>query len=136
MVAMRRLDAIDPNAERSYLFGTALRVASDRRRARARSREVQPADGFEASAPGLEPDELTDQKRARETLDTVLDAMPEDLRSVFVLYELEGMTTQEIAGLAGIPHGTAASRLRRAREDFSERVQRLRARTAKTGGPS
>lgn len=134
MVAMRRVEDIQTGAERSFLFGVALRVASDRRRARARCREVvtdvEP-DG-RASAPG--PDELTDQRRAREALDELLAAMQEDLRVVFVLYELEGMTTGQIADLANIPVGTAASRLRRARDEFRQLVQRLRARREGLGG--
>jgi len=44
---------------------------------------------------------------------------------VFVLFELEGMTTPEIAELIGIPLGTAASRLRRARETFREAASKL-----------
>ena len=50
--------------------------------------------------------------------DEVLDVMPIDLRTVFVLFELEGMSTVEIAPVLGIPVGTASSRLRRAREEF------------------
>ncbi|PKN45566.1 MAG: sigma-70 family RNA polymerase sigma factor [Deltaproteobacteria bacterium HGW-Deltaproteobacteria-20] len=134
MVAMRRVEDIQTGAERSFLFGVALRVASDRRRAQARCREVVTDVEPEgrASAPG--PDELTDQRRAREALDELLAAMPEDLRVVFVLYELEGMTTGQIADLAGIPVGTAASRLRRARDEFRQLVQRFRAKRDGLGG--
>jgi RNA polymerase sigma-70 factor (ECF subfamily) len=128
MVAMRRVEDIQVGAERSFLFGVALRVASDRRRAEARRREALTDEEPEgrASAPG--PDELTDQKRARQVLDALLAAMPEELRVVFVLYELEGLTTGEIADLAGIPMGTAASRLRRGRDEFQQLVQRFRAK--------
>jgi RNA polymerase sigma-70 factor, ECF subfamily len=52
----------------------------------------------------------------------VLDAMPIELRAVFVLFELEGMTSPEIAAISGLPPGTVASRLRRARERFRELV--------------
>jgi RNA polymerase sigma-70 factor (ECF subfamily) len=55
-----------------------------------------------------------------------------DLRSVFVLFEIEELSTQEIAVLLGIPTGTAASRLRRAREEFD----RLLARHTRGGGGS
>jgi RNA polymerase sigma-70 factor (ECF subfamily) len=58
--------------------------------------------------------------------------MPIDLRAVFVLYELEQLTSAEIAELLQIPPGTVASRLRRARESFESCVARLRAR--RTGG--
>jgi RNA polymerase sigma-70 factor (ECF subfamily) len=55
-------------------------------------------------------------------LDQVLDQMKLDLRTVFVLFEVEEMSMGEIARILGIPIGTVASRLRRARIDFHERV--------------
>ena len=58
-------------------------------------------------------------------LDGVLEQMEVDLRTVFVLYEFEDMSMAEIADIVAIPRGTVASRLRRAREDFRERVRAL-----------
>jgi len=114
LVIAERLDEIRPESERSFAFGTALRVAQTLRRRSAREGELDP----EHSAHGPLPDELTDQRRACERLDRVLDQLPDDLRSVFVLFELEGMTSPEIATLTGLALGTVASRLRRAREQF------------------
>jgi RNA polymerase sigma-70 factor (ECF subfamily) len=51
--------------------------------------------------------------------------MDVDLRAVLALYEFEEMTTAEIAAILDIPGGTVASRLRRARADFRERVAML-----------
>jgi len=48
-----------------------------------------------------------------------------DLRTVFVLYELEEMTMAEIATTLELPPGTVASRLRRGREAFQTAVARL-----------
>ena len=59
--------------------------------------------------------------------------MPLDLRTVFVLAELEEMEVRELAGVLEIPVGTAASRLRRAREEFSAIARRLRAAWAREG---
>jgi RNA polymerase sigma-70 factor (ECF subfamily) len=70
-----------------------------------------------------------DRERARDLLDRVLDEMDLDLRVVFVLYELEEMTMADIASSLELAPGTVASRLRRARADFGERVARYRART-------
>ena len=58
-------------------------------------------------------------------LDGVLEQMDSDLRTVFVLYEFEDLSMAEIAEVVAIPRGTVASRLRRAREDFRERVRAL-----------
>jgi len=131
LVASRKLSSITAGSEQTFLLGTALRVASDARRSRARRREVPEDDTIQRADPSPLPDDLTDQKRLRELLDEVLEAMPMDLRSVFVLFEVEEFSTQEIAGLLGIPTGTAASRLKRAREEFD----RLLARHTRSGGP-
>ena len=52
--------------------------------------------------------------------------MPLELRTVFVLFELEGIAVKDIAALEEIPIGTASSRLRRAREEFSAISRRMR----------
>jgi RNA polymerase sigma-70 factor (ECF subfamily) len=59
-------------------------------------------------------------------LERILESMDEDTRTVFVLFELEGMTMAAIAKLVGVPMGTVASRLRRAREDFQREARRVR----------
>ena len=64
-------------------------------------------------------------------LDDVLAAMPVDERVVFVMFELEELSTQEISSILEIPVGTVASRLRRAREDFERRAVRLNVRGVK-----
>jgi RNA polymerase sigma-70 factor (ECF subfamily) len=125
LVAHRRLDAIAPESERSFLFQTALRVASDWRRAHRRRSEQVGVDLREVPDRGADPEELMDRRRARALLDRVLGAMPMDLRAVFVLFELEEMTMLEIATLAEIPPGTVASRLRRARQVFQQEVDKV-----------
>jgi RNA polymerase sigma-70 factor (ECF subfamily) len=128
LVASRRLPSIAAGSERSFLLGTALRVASDVRRTLGRRREVSVDEGDDGEEPRSlvpPPDELAHQKHLRVLLDGVLAAMPEDLRVVFVLFELEEMSTPEIAALLEIPVGTAASRLRRAREAFDRLVARI-----------
>jgi RNA polymerase sigma-70 factor (ECF subfamily) len=65
----------------------------------------------------------------------VLEQLPLDLRAVFVLFELEGMTSPEIAELSGVPLGTVASRLRRAREHFRELVAQSFTPKARRGSP-
>lgn len=132
VIASQKLDAIAEGSERSFLFGTAMRVASDVRRSAPVRREVA-SDGadLEPDASPL-PDELVDRRRARAMLDRVLDEMDDDLRAVLVMFELEGLSSPEIAELMNIPVGTVASRLRRAREDFEARVARIAARTRRT----
>jgi RNA polymerase sigma-70 factor, ECF subfamily len=133
ILAARKLGAIAPGSERSYLFGIALRVASHARRAVKRRAEVaaDALEGHQHEAPAA--DDLLDQRRARELLDEVLQALPLDVRAVFILFELEQMTLVEIAALVDVPQGTAASRLRRGRELFHAEIARIKARTPRSG---
>lgn len=130
-VASRKLSSIAAGSEQAFLVGTAVRVAADARRSRGRRREVPTDDAIQRVDPGPQPDELAEQKRMRALLDEVLAAMPMDQRSVFVMFELEELSTQEIAKILEIPAGTVASRLRRAREEFDRLVLRLNLRGGK-----
>lgn len=122
MVASRRVDEIAVGSEKSFLFGTAMRVASDERRS-AKNRELSGELPDEAdSAPS--PEENADAARKRRILQQALLSMPLELRTVFVLFELEQMTKTEVSSLLGLPVGTAVSRLRRAREMFRESLRR------------
>jgi len=120
-----RLDDVRPDAEKSFLLQTALRMAAHARRTLARRREVHDSDAQLRIQAPLQPEQMLDQKRARELLDQVLAEMTLELRTVFVLYELEELSMTEIASALRIPQGTVASRLRRARADFRDRVRAL-----------
>jgi len=132
LVAMRRLADIEAGRERAFLCGVVLRVAMKLREERARRREdeapaSEPPAAVGQSSPPPAVDELVDHKRHRELLDAILAEMDEELRAVLVLAEIEGLGKREISDALGIPTGTAASRLRRAREDFDARLKRRRA---------
>ena len=118
-VFAKRTAAVLPEKEKTFLFGVVIRVAQNARRSRARRPEVYDDDAIAsltAAEPG--PDQLVDDRRARVLLDALLADLPMDLRTVFVLYELEELTMAEIATTLELPNGTVASRLRRAREQF------------------
>lgn len=122
ITAANRLDDIRRGAEKSFLLQIALRVAAHARRTLARRREVPSDDPPEIMETLATPEQLTDQRQARAMLDRVLDQMDIDLRTVFVLHEFEELNMSEIANVLEIPRGTVASRLRRARLEFRERV--------------
>ena len=126
-VLARRIDQVVPGSERRFLLSTAVRVASTLRRTAKRRAEVtdEGIDGLVASAPSSE--DLVDERRTYEVLQRVIEAIPADLRVIFVLYEIEELTTREIALTMDVPHGTAVSRLRRAREAFEAIVRRMQA---------
>jgi RNA polymerase sigma-70 factor, ECF subfamily len=123
LIAAERLDDIRQGSERAFLFGTALRLA---RTAYRTGRRWQLEDDMDHRADaGSRLEELVDRRRAVEVADRVLAQMDPTLLTVFVLFEIEGLSTPEIAELVGVPLGTAASRLRRAREAFRAAASRL-----------
>jgi RNA polymerase sigma-70 factor (ECF subfamily) len=127
LVTATKLSLIPQGAEKAFLFRTAERVASRSRRTRLRKREVDESCAGEGCDPAPSPEELADHVRARALLDVLLEAMPDELRSVFVLFEIEQLEMTEIAAMLELPVGTVASRLRRAREDLRARIKRSRA---------
>jgi RNA polymerase sigma-70 factor (ECF subfamily) len=129
VVASRKLDEITVGGEGRFLYGVAIRVASEMRRRDPSRREVGGEEVFAMladEAPG--PEDSLLEHEAREALDATLDGMPDDLREVLVLVEIEDIAVNEVASMLEIPIGTAHSRLRRAREAFTKSARRVRAR--------
>jgi RNA polymerase sigma-70 factor (ECF subfamily) len=135
LVVLQKLDAIAPGSERSFLIGTALGVAANARRAQSRQRDMLiDAPIFEHRDERPDPEEQAQSKEAVTLLDQFLSSLSDDLRDVFILFELEGMTMAEIAESTGTAPGTVASRLRRAREEFQAAAKRLQATTRRMEG--
>ncbi len=139
IVAHRRLGTFDGRSSlKTWLCGIALRVASDYRRSASARREVLVAEAPPESS--LEADQLrrleTQERLA--VLDAVLTALPLEQRTVFVLFELEEVSGEEIAELLDVPEGTVRSRLRLARRAFSKIVAARSVQTGRcaAGGPS
>ena len=110
---------------RPWLFSFSLRFAANYRRL---SRNLAAhVDVEDASAAPSDPN--------GEARDLVLRALSEldfERRTVLVMHDLEGFPAPEIAELTTAPLNTVYSRLRLARVDFREAVERLQAK----GGPS
>jgi len=120
-------DVDDAGSERTFLYGTALRIAATtRRNLRRRERFIQSVVAETEGSARTPHDEL-ERRRALSFLDTVLQALDDDQRVVFVLCEIEELSAPQVASLVGIPIGTVASRLRRARQAFAEELKRLKA---------
>ena len=134
VVVNAKLDSIKPGSERAFLFNTALRIASSEKRTFARRREVM--DGETADAVGdsaVAVDEQLGRHEARAVLEDLLQELEMDMRAVFVLFELEELSTAEIAATLEIPMGTVSSRLRRARDEFQAAAKRYQARSLSSG---
>ncbi len=114
---------------RTWIFGICRRVASDYRRSSPVRREIV----TDAAAMDLRRDEHegplvgTESRQRAVVAETILNRLPEAQREVFVLFELEEMSGEDIARLLNISVGTVRSRLRLARERFEREVKRLAA---------
>lgn len=108
----------------TWLYRIAANLASGRLR-RARVREALLGRFFRQEPPAPPPDvELSrrdDERRVRE----IVARLAPKKREVFALYELEGLSGEEIAERVGCPLATVWTRLHHARRDF-ERIARKR----------
>jgi RNA polymerase sigma-70 factor (ECF subfamily) len=134
--AAARLHDIAEGSERAFLVQAAVRWAANARRARARTsaHEVCCDDLPEVADRGPSAESLVERRHAVAVLDGLLATMALELRTVFVLDEIEEMSRAEIAEVLGLPEGTVASRLRRARQDFEARLARWKRGAKLTGG--
>jgi RNA polymerase sigma-70 factor (ECF subfamily) len=111
---------------RTWVYGICLRRSVDyRRRMIARPEVVTEEPPDVGSEAGQE--EGFDLAQARQHLREALDALDEDKRAVFVLFEIEGIPMEEVAEIAGCPLQTAYSRLYAARRKVEAAAARLRA---------
>lgn len=124
MIAARKLEDIEPGRERAFVYGAALRVANNARRSLRRRREVTADEQPETAESDSEgPERRSELVRARRLLAEILQQLPEKLRRVLVLAELEQLALPEIAALESLPVGTATSRLRVARQQFRKLLE-------------
>ncbi len=125
VIAHQKLQEIRTGSERAFLVAVATRVASRMRRTIQR-REM--AQQQLVNTPDLHSPfhaQGVSRVEARDLLDRVLDTMPPEIRVVFVLFELEDLSVDNIAEVLELPRGTVATRLRRARVLFAEASARL-----------
>lgn len=71
------------------------------------------------------PEGLALTEEIRQTVNSAIDLLPEDLRTAIVLRELEGLSYEEIAAAMECPVGTVRSRIFRAREAIDRRLREV-----------
>lgn len=128
IVAAGRLSDIAPDSERAFLIGTALRMAHTL--GRKTTRWLLEDDMDRHVFPDLS-SELADVQ----ICDLALSKVKTELAEVFVLHEIEGLSSPEIAALLEIPLGSVASRLRRAKEQFRAAITRIQRIMEREGQP-
>ena len=127
LVVARRMHEFRRQASlTTWLFAITYRVVQ--RLFRDRARRAQRLESYQAERQAdaaVSPHARSD---AGEYLRHLLAQLNEAQRVVFILSQLEGMTSAEISGCLGVRPGTVDSRLRAARTKLTRMIERERAR--------
>ena len=114
----------------TWLYAIVVRVVSDRRQARRwrrwfglrRARDGATAAELEnVHAAGRSPLELLEGAEAQRIVYRILDGLSEAHRTILILFEMQGLSGQEIAAITGTTPENVWLRLHRARKQFSRR---------------
>jgi RNA polymerase sigma-70 factor (ECF subfamily) len=91
-----------------------------RKKAPVQADEFEDGIGYlsQLESVSLQPDAASvyERKIEAETIQSILDKLPEKYKAVLILYYMEDSSYQEIAEMLGVPIGTVMSRLSRAKQ--------------------
>lgn len=127
MKGFMKLDTLK-NREQFYpwLKRIALNIALNHFEKEKRVMDVETEDDetsfFENIGSGESPEELTLKEELHRYVRSYVDSLPDKLRVVIVLREVEDMSYEEIAEMMNIPLGTVRSRLFNARQIIKDRL--------------
>jgi RNA polymerase sigma-70 factor, ECF subfamily len=128
VVVRRKLARFDGANLPGWLYGIAkLTVRDHGRRAWFRRifRGRRNVEFDELACESDDPEALMLARENRRLFYRLVGQMSERRRETFILFEVEGMTCEEIARLQGVPVGTVWTRLHHARKDFIAKVKAL-----------
>jgi RNA polymerase sigma-70 factor (ECF subfamily) len=140
LVVRRRLPEFRGEAEiTTWLYEITVRVAGDwRKRARwwswitgrgqSPSRGRNQANFVPTAEMPADPQALLEARERTCALYELLDELGEVYRTTFILFELEGLSGEQIAKITGTQVGTVWVRLSRARRKFIQRMRVWEAR--------
>ena len=124
MVVARKLDSFDGSAAlTTWLYGITLNVVRAARRRAAIRRRLLSWHAPEGEAVVREPDRV-EVTQAQRIAYEILDRLGARHREVFVLFEFEGLSCEEIGRLVGARTETVWSRLHYARKEFAARLEK------------
>jgi len=109
----------------SWLYRIASTVCLDFLRKQKRLPETESADemaeeGFAPVDNSPTPDEAVIKAESAENIRAAIDSLPGDMRTVIILYALQGLGYEEIADAMKTSVGTVKSRLNRARQKIAK----------------
>lgn len=113
----------------TWLYRIASTVCLDFLRKQKRLPETESADelaedeGFTPVDDSPTPDEAVIRAESADNVRAAIDALPADMRTVIILYALQGMQYEEIAEVTRTSVGTVKSRISRARQKIAKILQ-------------
>jgi len=121
----KNLDSINLVAAKSWLIRTTHNLCIDYIRKRKPVYQINEdfAESIEANESESNPLIITQIKMAANKVKELIKDLPDHLRSVFVLYEIEGLKYKEISKTLDIPINTVKVQLLRARKQLQERLK-------------
>lgn len=125
LVAFRKLGSFQSGRFSTWLYRIAANVVSGRHRRRRIRAAFQSLFGRAEERTTRSADHEYEAREAQACVAEVLERMAPKKREVFALYELEGLSGEEIAERIGCKLDTVWTRLHYARKDF-ERIARKR----------
>ncbi len=134
LVAFRKLADFRSGRLSTWLYRIAANVTSDRHRRRRVRRAFATVFGAFEEEPiqELTPQRELEAREVEHEVSRILERMAPKKREVFVLFELEGLSGEQIAELTGCRVSTVWTRLHYARKEF-ERLARKRGLDAGEG---
>jgi len=141
---MKAYSHLNTFQEGSRFYTWLVRIAANEALMRLRKRRPnqfsldEPIEGDDDVIPreiedwGPSPEQRYAQSEMHEILNSAIDELQPDFRVVFVLRDVEGISTEETAGVLGISVAAVKSRLLRARLKMRQRLNRY----FRQGGPN
>src|SRR5262249_9801807 len=138
LIAQRLLPGVRGEAAvTTWLYRITANVVRHRRRRERVYRWLHgrsEAPGSAAAAEGATPHQQLGRRRSPGPISRALDGLAERYRTVLILFELEGLSGEEIAELTGAPSATLRVRLHRGRALLAERLKKIEHRQARAVG--
>lgn len=109
------------NTAKNYLVVNAKRSGSN-------EIDIMDAETFDTSDQMrdiADPEQMLSSEQVHKTIMNALQSLPEDLRTVITLREIDGLSYEEIAEVVGCPVGTVRSRIFRARDVIDSQLQHV-----------
>lgn len=125
MVVFDQLERFQGGKLTTWVYRITANVASHRHRKRRRRRAIAELSARIGLASPPDPELLASRASDARAIDRILEGMSPKKREVFALFELEGLSGEDIAERVGCPINTVWSRLRHAREEFRRIGRRL-----------